>query len=586
MKNMRTFALMKLSHVLESYNRVSPTWIALFLCGLNLFVMHFAVFLSCGIEVETDVTFFIDNIFGICFDVCSLFFVFYLLSWKRMKATLSLCFSVTWLWSFATVIYSRFFFHYLSLSAVRQGGILTDDLIVRCIASNLHSMDLYYLFAALLFVFLLRSKSVRNVSSVPRKVLAALFALFLAVIVSHASYCICNPQLRYANYFFHRLYVHHLATHRNLSQPNFAHFVRGEVRSVCAEIAMSSTGSMKLTSQQLAVIKETVSQHPTGMPDTMKALSDRNVIFILVESYMSFTSDMKVGGREVTPFLNSLKRDSLVYYNGNMLENVTIGESSDGQFIYMTGLLPLRSVITVSKARNVTLYGLPKLLRRESSMVIPTVTSMWSQDEMCRQYGFQHLYASNDYGTGSFNGLNDEQVFQLAMEKDKALRQHQPFFSVILTMSMHQPYKEQIDPTFPIHDPSMPDELACYLNVCHYTDRQLEKYFEHLKRQGLYDNSLIVIVADHPAHTELGGFDKAIPLFLVNVPDEVRSRMWKGECNQIDVYTTLLDLLGVESDWRGLGKSLLSPQYDSSIDAEKWDVSEWILRSDYFSESH
>jgi len=166
-------------------------------------------------------------------------------------------------------------------------------------------------------------------------------------------------------------------------------------------------------------------------------LADKNVIFILVESYMSFTSEMMVNGQEVTPFLNSLKRDSTVYYNGNMNENVTIGESSDGQFIYMTGILPLRSVITVSKARFISLPGLPKVLGRDSRMIIPTTSTVWDQDEMCRQYGFDHYYSSTDYEGDHEVYLNDEQIFKMAMEKDKNAKQ--PFFSVILTMSMHQP---------------------------------------------------------------------------------------------------------------------------------------------------
>jgi lipoteichoic acid synthase len=133
-----------------------------------------------------------------------------------------------------------------------------------------------------------------------------------------------------------------------------------------------------------------------------------------------------VNGKEVTPFLNSLKRDSHVYYNGKMHENVTIGESSDGQFIYMTGLLPLRAIVTISKARKIILPGLPKKLGKVSRMVIPTVTSLWNQDEMCRQYGFNSLYSSKDYA-GSSN-LNDEQVIQLAMQKDNVT--DMPFFSV------------------------------------------------------------------------------------------------------------------------------------------------------------
>ena len=44
--------------------------------------------------------------------------------------------------------------------------------------------------------------------------------------------------------------------------------------------------------------------------DTLRhGLATRNVILVIVESYMSFTSDLKVDGREVTPFLNSLKRE-------------------------------------------------------------------------------------------------------------------------------------------------------------------------------------------------------------------------------------------------------------------------------------
>ena len=149
---------------------------------------------------------------------------------------------------------------------------------------------------------------------------------------------------------------------------------------------------------------------------------------------------------------------------------------------------------------------------------------------------------------------------------------------------MHRPYTEQIDSSFPISDTSMNSELACYLNACHYTDRQIEKYFRHLKQSGLYDNSLIVIAADHPVHnTDFGGVDKDIPLYLVNVPYSIKTRIWQGACNQIDVYTTLLDLLGIESGWYGLGQSLLSPSYSNIIGNGKWDVSEWIIRGDYFA---
>ena len=308
---------------------------------------------------------------------------------------------------------------------------------------------------------------------------------------------------------------------------------------------------------------------------------DKNVIFILMESYMSFTSDLIIGGKEITPFLNSLKKDSSVYYNGSVTENITLGESSDGQFIYMTGLLPLRSAITVSKAIHVELPGLPQKLGRESRMIIPSIKSIWNQEDMCKQYGFNHLYSSTDYPSEHETNLNDEQVFNMAIEKDKNSKQ--PFFSVILTMSMHQPYTKLIDPSFPISDLSIPNDLACYLNACHYTDRQVQRYFAYLKETGLYDNSLIIIASDHCVHnTDFGGVSKQIPLYIINSivkPDE----MSQSGCNQLDVYTTLLDLLGCKSDWYGLGRSLASPNYRNNLTSNLWDVSELIIMGNYFS---
>ncbi len=562
--------------------KFGSTYTLLIMCVMNLLVMHYYLLHTCKLDADLDAAFYVDNFIGICFDILIVFFITYGFSLRKTKWALSLCFIITWLWSFSSVMYSRFFFHYLSLSAINQGGALADDLIIQCIKSKLYLTDLYYLVVAILFiVFIIHFQ--KKYEKIPiRTLIISLITLILVDLGIHVSICMSNPQLRYISYMTHRIYSNHFVNHLYYSNPKLAHFLRGEIRSICAEILNTVQGNIELTDKQLSDIKILSLESKKTMSDSVK-VSSTNVIFILVESYMSFTSDLKIGGKEVTPFLNTLKRDTSVYYNGKMRENVTIGGSSDGQFIYMTGLLPLRSIITLTKARHVTLPGLPKYLGRESRMIIPTVTSIWEQDEMCRQYGFDHLYARNDYVPKVEENLTDEQVFQLAIQKDK--ESTQPFFSIILTMSMHQPYETQIDSTFPIKDPSITDELANYLNVCHYTDQQIEKYFNYLVESGLYDNSLIVIAADHPVdNTDFGGVINDIPLYIVN-SGGLPKNMWQGECNQVDVYTTLLDLLGCKSDgdWYGLGHSLVLPTYDNPVSSKTWDVSEWIIMGDYFS---
>ena len=451
------------------------------MCILNLLVMHYELLCTSMETRKMDGTEYVDNILAVTIDFCILLWVFWSLSRGR-RGFFILCFSVTWLWSLSSVLYFRFFFSYLSISAVSQGEVLFNDFMVKCIIYNLRVIDLYYLLSLVLFVILYKKLSYRIPFCICLKCLFVVFLLLFFDIFTHVSYCVSIPRYRYPQYFINRILTRHFSSQQT-AQQNYQHFCRGEIRMLGMEIVDNLHGPMELDESQLRSIKEIINvrMHDSyvsanGIP------SYSNVVFIIVESYMSFVSDMRVDGIEVTPFLNKLKRDSTVFYNGKMKENVTIGESSDGQFIYMTGLLPLRSVVTVSKARKLRLPGLPKLLNRESYMVIPTTANIWMQDEMCCQYGFQHLFAKNDYGI-----LNDEQVFELTMKKEMSV--NQPSFSVILTMSMHQPYIEQIDPTFPIS--SINNELACYLNACHYTDRQLNKYFEHLRETGQYDHSLI-----------------------------------------------------------------------------------------------
>ena len=568
--------------IIEVIRKIHPFWMILFLCGLNLIVMHFNILYNCKIDAPFDFAYYVDNIIGVCLDVFVLTLISFCFFYRRTKYILVICFLITWIWSFSSVIYSRFFFNYLSLSAVEQGNVLADDLIIQCIKANLHMRDLYYLCVVVLFVFFLLAMKNRPNSFSFRKIFYCVFFLIFVDISAHVVCCVSNSQLRYLSYMIHRIYNNHFVAHLNYSNPKLAHFLRGEVRTLASEFVTVISGNKVLTEEQQSEIKNSILKARNSLSVYSNDSTMQNVIFILVESYMSFTSDLRVNGMEVTPFLNSLKKDSTVYYNGNVLKNVTLGSSSDGQFIYMTGLLPLRSVITLSKARHVELPGLPKLLGRESRMIIPTVTSIWNQDEMCRQYGFDNLYSRNDFNNSILEeNLTDEQVFQLAIRKDK--ESHIPFFSVILTISMHQPYKKQIDPTFNLNDMSFSEELSNYLNVCHYTDHQIELYFNFLKDSGLYNTSLIVIASDHPVNnTDFGNVSNNIPIYIVNAKG-LPNKMWHGECNQLDVYTTLLDLLGCNSRWYGLGHSLVSSQYENSVSSQAWDVSEWILMSDFFT---
>ncbi len=556
-------------------NRLSPVWQVLLLCVANLLVMHYFILFTCHIESNNFII-FISNALSTLFDIGCLFLFFFIVTGKRLKSTLCFCFVVTLVWSLSNVIYSRFFNQYLNISAIGQSDMLLNGWIVRCVISDLHWFYLYYLFIFIIGCRLL--SKFFQISLLPHLIRNLFFALISYLFIYLLAYA-CYSYVKHPNHFadyFKNILEYRIT--RTPASPIYSHFLRGEIRSLCVDALLNSRGKIELSAGQKKVIDEIVEKSRMGISDSGAFINPDNIIFIIVESYLSVLSDKKIEGREITPYLNSLKRDSSCYYNGRMRENITMGKSSDGQLIYMTGLLPLRSMVTVSKASKLNLPSLAKALGRHSRMIIPTLRTVWEQDAMCRSYGFDKLYSSVDYGNGSYDLLNDEQLFLMASQLDSTERD--PFFSVILTMSMHEPYIEWKDTTFMINAPLRQKEEAYYLNACHYTDKQIGNYIEQLKNNGLYEKSLIVITSDHALHNSFfRGEYTDLPLYIIysGLP-----QMWSAECNQVDVYPTLLDLLGINPKWCGFGKSLLSPVYKSKLDSEKWDISEWMLLSDYF----
>jgi lipoteichoic acid synthase len=127
-----------------------------------------------------------------------------------------------------------------------------------------------------------------------------------------------------------------------------------------------------------------------------------------------------------------------------------------------------------------------------------------------------------------------------------------------------------------------------YLKRYHYTDRQLGRYFQYLKSKGMYDNSIIVVVSDHDAHANFLNMSKeqinnAYLPFIIAHADLDPEKCWTEEMNQLDVFTTLLDLLNLETDWCGLGSSVLDKEhYENRLNDTTQKVSDLIIESNYW----
>lgn len=318
----------------------------------------------------------------------------------------------------------------------------------------------------------------------------------------------------------------------------------------------------------------------------------KNLIFILVESLSSYPINKSFGGVEITPNINKLL--STAYYNPNMESQALLGESSDGQFIYLTGLLPLKNGVTINEISADSITSFISLAKEQmpnlhSQMTIPTEKDNWSQETMCLKYGITKLYSKELYSKEvQEDWLNDKQLFELAADNDHFLRP--PFISIILTSSTHSPYNKSYE-NYSINYPKdFSPELKHYLNNIHYMDKCLGKYIQSIKQYQWYNKCTIIITADHKPNgpklnTKYSNQFNKIPIIIVN--SSIRKGVDHKVVGQSSLFPTILDILSIKSKWRGIGQSLLMPDtiknstYEKKRIENRYKISNYVISNKY-----
>ena len=558
---------------------------------LNLLFMHYFFYFSDYLEWTWLYSVAI-NLCGIVFDVFVILIISLIIAGRRLRPALLITEIITMLWSFVNVMYGRFFFQYLSLSAIGEAQELGDSLVVNSVMSAFHLYDFYFIFSLLCFVFVYKvTKPIKLYWNTTLRLISIPIVSLLLTFLFFSVYHFIHPKYRH-NWELYIGGIQELSYYPfGGGTPNLVHFQNGCVRVLSYEVYdMFSVN--KLTPEQISEIENFYLDKSHRTTSHQRNPKVRNVIFILLESFLSEPIDMKVDGKEITPFLNSLKRDSNVYYNGKMVSDIGCGESGDGQFIYMTGILPLNHKITVGQVKDNKLPALPIILRKEldiscSELISPTNPNLWQQNDMNKAYGIKKGYLRDDITEGGQKSLDDKSIFEFAANKlNKA---SEPFFSVVLSLSTHSPYNKYAGVDYLKGNRTLKEKYRNYLNSCHFLDEQLQSYFTVLKDKGLYDNSLIIIASDHYAHLDMlgvrGEITSHIPLFIINGGFDINNA-WHGEFHQVDTYTTLLDLLGIDQSWLGVGTTILSPIYTTSVNDLARNISRMIIEEDYFSKSN
>jgi len=528
------------------------------------------------------------NTLSVFFDVFILLSLSLLITKGHIRATLLITQAITLLWSFVNTFYGRFFYQYLPLSAIGEINGLQESLVIESTLSGFKWFDFYYLVSCLFFIYQFkRIKIIKlNIHNILYILLIPIISLLITLSI-YTTYHFILPKYRYNWELYLARNIELLGDIYRGGTPNLSYFQIGCIRSTGGEF-IDLLINKKLTEDQKQIITRYCNESSKRYTKHSRNSNIQNVVFILLESFLSSPIDLHIEGKEVTPYLNSLKKDSKVYYNGMMKSDITCGESGDGQFIYMTGILPLRNRITVSKIKGKSLPALPKILEKElnighSNIYNPAGPNLWQQSDMNLVYGITSMYCNNDIISNKPKVLEDKDIFTFAASHIRSCKV--PFFSLILSVSTHSPYDKFFGEDLFSNNKIFSEEYQNYLNTCHYTDKQVGYFISKLKETDIYDHSLIIITADHHAHLDALKMESKItnhiPLFIINGQIDNKNA-YHGEIRQLDVFTTLLDILNINSRWKGLGHTILSPNYANSVNENAYKISEMIIEGDYF----
>lgn len=333
------------------------------------------------------------------------------------------------------------------------------------------------------------------------------------------------------------------------------------------------------------ILNFTKKQHVQPNPSYFGIEKKRNVIIIHLESFQQFLINLKVNGKEVTPFLNSLYRNKHTLSFNNFYHQVGLGRTSDAENMLETSTYGISdgSLFTSLGSEN-TFQAAPQILRSDgytSAVFHGNVGSFWNRNDVYKNMGYNYFFDKNYYTTQSKDasgyGLKDKLLFA---ESIKYLEQmQQPFYAKFITVTNHIPFtldKEDQDPNFKTVKTS-DQTINNYFETAHYLDEAVREFFNYLKSSGLYKNSMVVIYGDHYGLSNSEN-ETLAPIIgessdtwntynnvqMQRVPFMIHANNLKGKISneiggEIDVLPTLLHLLGINNkDYVQFGSDLLS----------------------------
>ena len=337
----------------------------------------------------------------------------------------------------------------------------------------------------------------------------------------------------------------------------------------------------------------------------------KNIIVIHAESMQKFAMDLTFNNKEVTPNLNKLANEGIFF--SNFYSQVGVGTSSDAEFTFNTSLMPSTKGTVFVNYFDRDYISIPKLLKEQGyytySMHANT-GEFWNRNTMHKSLGYDKFYNKDSYTIDETIGLglSDKSFFRQSVDIMKQIKEEEnkPFYSLLIMLSNHTPfsdlalmedYKTTIDVTIDnqtvTRDYLNNTTMGNYLRSVHYADSAIGEFIDNLDKEGLLENTVLVIYGDHDARLDFEDFNllynydpitdtiktendegyipytkynyelnRKVP-FIIWTKDQNYNLNVNTPMGMIDVLPTLGNMVGIHSDYQ-LGKDVMNIKGDDN----------------------
>ena len=274
---------------------------------------------------------------------------------------------------------------------------------------------------------------------------------------------------------------------------------------------------------------------------TSSQINKKNIVLIILESmateYYGIYNNIE---KTYTPFLDSLISKSFTadYTFSNGIKSI------DAMPAILASIPTTQFHFSLSKYATNNIQGIGNLLKEigySTSFFHGAPNGSMGFESMANICGINNFYGMDDYPNrkdyDGIWGIWDDKFFSFFADKLNEFKE--PFFSGIFTCSSHHPYK-------------LPKEYHNQFNkgkhpmheCVQYTDYALQKFFNRIKKEEWYKNTLFVITADHTNISFQKKYKTSLGIFRVPIiffdPNNIIAKKSKIIMQHTDIMPSIL----------------------------------------------